>query len=81
MAYLDALDGKQSMPPQHVAHCLDVLRQDVMCGADDTPTAFHGHGGERRDGGQGERMCRSWEGLVEWAWEEGRGSCFSTRGG
>ncbi|KAH3910656.1 hypothetical protein HBI56_189990 [Parastagonospora nodorum] len=74
MAYLDALEGRESMPPQHVAHCLDVLRQDVMCGADDTPTAFHGHGKKRE--GQEERMCRSWEGLVEWAGGEGRGGCF-----
>ena len=56
----------QSRRWEHVIHCLDELRQEVICNADDTPrwsTADNSPGT-----GMGQiRYCRSWEKLEEWA--------------
>lgn len=72
---LQAFDGKpQSLPLRHVAHCLNVLREDVMCNADDTPRytgrrnqeAFAKH----PSSGIGQaRLCRDWGKLEQWAVE------------
>ena len=50
----------------HVIHCVDTLRQDIICNADDTPR----YSTESRvpETGMGQiRMCRSWDKLEQWA--------------
>lgn len=50
----------------HILHCLDELRQDVICNADDTPryAGFQDPPGT----GQGQvKMCREWNKLEQWA--------------
>lgn len=53
----------------HALHCLDHMRKDALCQADDfllpTPPDHYGDPGPR---GQA-RVCRSWDHLVEWAGE------------
>ncbi|KAH7324811.1 hypothetical protein B0I35DRAFT_458478 [Stachybotrys elegans] len=57
---------EQSRSWQHISHCLDVLRRQILCDADDTPRAT-----DRRAeivAGLGQyRMCRSWDALEEFA--------------
>lgn len=60
-------DGEiQSRAWHHIAHCLDALRRQILCDADDTPRAT-----ERRVevvSGLGQhRMCRDWGELERWA--------------
>jgi len=51
---------------QHVVHCMDMLRQDIICNADDTP--LYTSPTILKDAGQGQvRMCRSWDQLTTWA--------------
>ena len=66
-----SLDEHRSGRPQsrewhHIAHCLDSLRRQVMCDADDTPRAT-----DRRKetvAGLGQhRQCRSWDALERFA--------------
>ncbi|KAI1089106.1 hypothetical protein F5B19DRAFT_468783 [Rostrohypoxylon terebratum] len=56
----------QSRSRHHVDHCLDALRRQILCDADDTPRAT-----DRRpevlSGLNQHRMCRSWEQLEDWA--------------
>ncbi|OAL03443.1 hypothetical protein IQ06DRAFT_107597 [Phaeosphaeriaceae sp. SRC1lsM3a] len=57
----------------HIYHCLDGLRQDIMCMADDTPMpapALH-HVGDGQI-----RKCRNWNQMLEWALEPERHACF-----
>lgn len=53
-------------PTEHILHCLDALRQDVLCYADDTPryTGFQPSG---RSGTGQFRQCRDWSRLEAWA--------------
>ncbi|KAJ3556366.1 hypothetical protein NM688_g2066 [Phlebia brevispora] len=72
--YADPLTGnigitKHSSIPDHVAHCLDILRQGIMCAADISPIVYDwdeerqktipmlsiGH------------SCRKWDNIVDWA--------------
>lgn len=59
---------EQSRKWGHIAHCLDALRRQVLCDADDTPRAT-----ERRPeaiSGLGQyRQCRDWSQLEAWAKE------------
>ncbi|RYO87810.1 hypothetical protein DL764_008804 [Monosporascus ibericus] len=64
--------------PQHIAlehalHCLDQLRQDVVCNADDTPR-YAGFQDPPGTGAGQVRMCRDWEALERWAREHT--ACF-----
>ncbi|OQE43416.1 hypothetical protein PENCOP_c003G08181 [Penicillium coprophilum] len=56
----------QSRTWHHIAHCLDALRRQMLCDADDTPRAT-----ERRAevvSGIGQhRVCRDWGELEKWA--------------
>jgi hypothetical protein len=56
-----------------MGHCLDNLRQDIMCTADDTlmPGMF-----EHRLGDNQVLQCRDWEALNRWAKDPERDSCF-----
>ncbi|RYP63327.1 hypothetical protein DL769_006999 [Monosporascus sp. CRB-8-3] len=64
--------------PQHIAlehalHCLDQLRQDVVCNADDTPR-YAGFQDPPGTGAGQVRMCRDWSALERWAREHT--ACF-----
>ena len=67
-------DGRaQSSPIGHSIHCLNALRQDVICNADDTPryTGFQPH----KSSGLGQfRQCKDWSRLEAWA--EERTACY-----
>ncbi|KAI1630923.1 hypothetical protein F4809DRAFT_634636 [Biscogniauxia mediterranea] len=57
--------------PQHIAlvhilHCLDQLRQDVICNADDTPR-YAGFQDPPGTGSGQVRMCKDWNELEKWA--------------
>lgn len=58
----------QSLPTTHITHCLDSLRDQIICNADDTPRFTHyrtekGHltGNDQR------RQCRNWSDFEIWA--------------
>ncbi|KAF2193117.1 hypothetical protein K469DRAFT_619703 [Zopfia rhizophila CBS 207.26] len=77
-AYLDALasdpSSKPLISPEHIAHCLDTIRQDIMCHADDTPMPTIN---ERHKIGDGQaRKCKDWDALVRWTQAPERQSCF-----
>lgn len=59
---------------EHVYHCLDTLRQDVTCLADDTPmptvNALHQIGNGQV------RQCRDLMKLVAWTQEPERHACY-----
>ncbi|KAL3478696.1 hypothetical protein BJX99DRAFT_224186 [Aspergillus californicus] len=59
-------DQAQSRTWHHIAHCLDALRRQILCDADDTPRAT-----ERRveivSGVGQHRVCREWGELESWA--------------
>ncbi|KAL5044215.1 hypothetical protein BDW71DRAFT_215769 [Aspergillus fruticulosus] len=56
----------QSRTWHHISHCLDALRRQVLCDADDTPRAT-----DRRvevvSGVEQRRVCRDWGQLESWA--------------
>ncbi|KAJ5721761.1 uncharacterized protein N7483_009695 [Penicillium malachiteum] len=63
-----------SIPSDHIEHCLDSLRQDLMCKADDTPMPslklYNG-------GGEGQAMqCKDFDKLVAWTQAPERNACY-----
>ena len=63
----------QSHAPEHTNHCLDWLRNDIQCHADDTP--LYESNSRRPDIGIGQvRRCRDWSRLQAWAREHH--SCY-----
>lgn len=50
----------------HALHCLDALREEVMCNADDTPVPAYRNHSDLIGAGQA-RMCRKWEDVRDWA--------------
>lgn len=51
----------------HAHHCLDALRQAVLCQADSTLLSTDNYG---LSFGNGQvRMCRDWESLASWTGE------------
>ncbi|ORX91866.1 hypothetical protein BCR34DRAFT_629554 [Clohesyomyces aquaticus] len=57
---------------EHVFHCLDALRQDVMCTADDTPMPA----AVKHKIGDGQiRRCRNWDQMISWAQQPDRNAC------
>lgn len=63
----------QSRRFEHVLHCMDSLRQDIHCQADDTPryTTIT----KDPESGVGQtRMCRDWSQLERWA--TGFNACY-----
>jgi len=56
----------RSEPTEHILHCLDALRQDILCYADDTPR-YTGSQPKGRSGTGQIRQCRSWSQLEAWA--------------
>ena len=72
---LEAFDGNnQTLAREHVAHCLNTLREEVMCNADDTPR-YTGRvneqaSAEHATSGIGQtKMCRDFNQLEQWAVE------------
>ena len=59
---------------EHVLHCMEALRQDIICNADDTPR-YTTISKEPESGVGQARMCRDWGKLERWA--RGYNSCFS----
>lgn len=63
----------------HLVHCLNVLRESVMCNADDTPL-YTGHlhanayTNEAKAGIGTIKMCRDWSALLDWSRE--RSACY-----
>lgn len=64
---------KQLRPFGHILHCLDALRQDVICDADDTPRYTTSTDDKRTGEGQ-VRQCRDWSKLETWA--QSQTACF-----
>jgi Mycotoxin biosynthesis protein UstYa len=56
----------QSRPWHHVSHCLDALRRQILCDADDTPRATERRAELVTGVGQ-HRLCRDWGALEAWA--------------
>lgn len=65
----------QSSPWEHVQHCLLVLRDEIMCNADDTPR-YSGYQPSQSTGLGQMRMCRDWSALDEWARDKERSGCW-----
>jgi hypothetical protein len=65
--------AEQHFSLDHIYHCLDGLRQDIVCMADDTPMpAPAGH-----HIGDGQiRQCRDWNHMIDWALEPERHACY-----
>ena len=63
----------QSRTWHHVIHCLDQLRQDIVCNADDTPRVTTDSVEPGTAVGQ-VRSCRDWTELEQWAKQYN--SCF-----
>ncbi|KAH8777828.1 hypothetical protein F5883DRAFT_409061, partial [Diaporthe sp. PMI_573] len=63
---------------RHVAHCLNTLRDAVMCMADATPMSFVNGFQMGYITDEQAHMCRDWEGLRAWANDPKRG--VRTRG-
>ncbi|CAK4021247.1 Hypothetical predicted protein [Lecanosticta acicola] len=72
-------EADMDFPYGHTMHCLNVLRETVMCNADDLPL-YTGRVNENvhyKDvvAGRGmTRMCRNWDALVDWTHE--RSACY-----
>ena len=62
------------MPDEHIYHCLNMLRQDLMCKADDTPmpSADKPH----VIGDNQVMQCRDWSQLVAWSRYPDQNACF-----
>ncbi|KAJ5504750.1 hypothetical protein N7463_007624 [Penicillium fimorum] len=57
---------EQSRTWHHIAHCLDALRRQMLCDADDTPRATDRRAEVVSGVGQ-HRVCRDWGALENWA--------------
>ena len=66
---------EQSRKLEHIMHCLDALRQDVICNADDTPRYPYPDKTEHPGSDGQVLMCRSWDKLEAWA--EDYNACFA----
>lgn len=66
--------GKFEMVDFHGFHCLDQLRQDTICHADDTPRYTGEDQGNQSSGFHQQRTCRDFSKLERWA--EERTACY-----
>lgn len=60
--------------PSHLYHCLNTLRQDLMCKADDT--VMESANVPHMIGDNQAMQCRDWDKLVAWARAPERHSCY-----
>lgn len=66
-------EREQQFNLHHIYHCLDGLRQDIVCMADDTPMPAPA----RHHVGDGQvRQCRDWDHMIDWAMEPERHACY-----
>jgi hypothetical protein len=66
MEYREGLP--QSRRHSHIIHCLDTLRSDTLCYADDTPRRTSGDVHHEGETGYGQyRKCRNFDTLNSWA--------------
>ncbi|MCJ1353604.1 MAG: hypothetical protein MMC33_003591 [Icmadophila ericetorum] len=63
----------QANSETHTAHCLDAIRRDIICQADDTPWATGAPGTPPPDPPQ-QRKCRNFAELQDWAIQ--RNGCY-----
>ncbi|CAG8979097.1 hypothetical protein HYALB_00000228 [Hymenoscyphus albidus] len=68
---IDSAEGKQLVEDgrkwlTHNLHCIESLRQDTLCHADDTPR-YSGYSKKEVSGVMQMRICRSWDKLEAWA--------------
>ena len=74
-ALLDYEKGNERVvQPPHYQHCLDALRQDLMCQADDIP--MPGLPGAHMIGRGQVRQCRDWNQLIEWTQQPDFEACY-----
>lgn len=67
---------KQSYPTEHLIHCLDNVRQDLICSADDTPRFIPVDAKDSAHTGIGQwRQCKDFSKLEQWGREHS--ACFS----
>lgn len=68
------LGRNQTYELSHITHCLDAVRDAIICSADDTPhyTSFP----DQKDLPTQTRMCRSWAKLSEWAAQPHLTACY-----
>ncbi|KAJ8064633.1 hypothetical protein OCU04_006959 [Sclerotinia nivalis] len=67
-------NGTQLDSYPHLIHCMDLLLQNTICEADDTPMYTSATQNVTTGMGQ-QRMCRSWDKLSNWASKQT--ACFS----
>ncbi|KAM0144230.1 hypothetical protein ACHAO1_000513 [Botrytis cinerea] len=67
-------NGTQLDSYPHLIHCMDLLLQNIVCEADDTPMYTSATKNVTTGMGQ-QRMCRSWDKLSRWANKQT--ACFS----
>lgn len=73
----DAHHGKKPfISYHHIEHCLDLLRQDVMCYADDNLDYTKDHGDEFLVSDGQVKKCRDWSKLSEFA--KANSACYKT---
>jgi len=71
----DEKDLPRSSSSEHLVHCIDALRQDVVCIADDN--LRWNDGTSLKADGEGQiRQCKDFSKLEEWALAPERNSCF-----
>ncbi|CAG8978464.1 hypothetical protein HYALB_00012846, partial [Hymenoscyphus albidus] len=59
---------EQSIFYPHILHCLDSIRLETLCAADDTPRYVPFNGENEKKPGDGQiRKCRDWSKLEKWA--------------
>lgn len=59
--------------PKHVAHCLNAIREAIMCLADATPMSYVNGFAVGHVTDDQQFMCRDWTALRRWANEPERG--------
>lgn len=65
--------GESQLDPHHTAHCLDLLRKDILCYGDDTPMPTNDRHTAIGDGQT--LMCRNYDQVVRWAYAPERNAC------
>jgi len=80
--YTTVLEDHRGIQPrtqdyEHLVHCLDYLRQDVICVADDT-LLYHDPAAGRQPGEGVKRQCKDFSKLEEWAFDSERNACATT---
>ncbi|TGO30055.1 hypothetical protein BPAE_0008g00470 [Botrytis paeoniae] len=69
--YKDIYDDVQPWTPTHVDHCIDSIRQNLMCNADTAMMGFRwvNDSLEPKPNFRGQHECVNWESIEEWASE------------